>query len=266
MGEKSIIPNALDLAQRIASIIITESYATGFSDPAVKDVLLFGSTIRKEPAHDIDLLVIHDHSPLDEFGYATVYSEEAGRIVPDQNATGLEAGFKAEDILSCLGSKSVMDIFEAGMDIRNNMNKQVRDMQTVSGDLPGGYKYTGTLDLPYVGEIVFSKPVTYDEICSRVDAAIKETINNPSVFLRVRSLMTEQRLALNEVLDIHTMNVGLLDPEGMAEERKIVISQCTDPTLWHTVLTTGKLYNPDSNSFDLAVDKKYVGASKLFPS
>src|SRR3989344_5061624 len=262
MKKKPITPNALDLAQRIASIIINKSYVCRFSGSAVKDVFLFGSTLRKEPAHDIDLLVIHNHSSLDKFGYATVYSEEAGRIVPDKNAKGLEACFKAEDILYSFGSKSVMDIFEAGMDIRRILNKQVMDMQTVSGDLPGGYKYTGTLDLPYVGEIEFNTPVTYDEICSRVDAVIKETINNPSVFGRVRSLMTEQRLALNEVLDIHAMNVGLLDPEGMAEERKIVISQCTDPTFWNTVLTTGRLYDVDAGKFTIPFDQKYPGASK----
>ena len=77
--------------------------------------------------------------------------------------------------------------------------------------------------------------------------------------------MTEQRLALNEVLDIHAMNVGLLDPEGMAEERKIVISQCTDPTFWNTVLTTGRLYDVDAGKFTIPVDQKYPGASKLFP-
>ncbi|NQV91219.1 hypothetical protein HQ489_01985 [Candidatus Woesearchaeota archaeon] len=67
-------------------------------------------------------------------------------------------------------------------------------------------------------------------------------------------------------LDLHMMNKNLfLSIDGhYANERDAVIKQCRDGTFWHSVLSEGKLYNPENKIFDIHVNDKYPRAVELF--
>jgi hypothetical protein len=83
---------------------------------------------------------------------------------------------------------------------------------------------------------------------------------------------------VDSIFDVHVMHTGLLlahiDPpdvpgsgymdEYMKQQRAEAIKHCRDPTFWHTVLSEGRLYNPETHDFSLKVDDKYPGASDLF--
>ena len=107
--------------------------------------------------------------------------------------------------------------------------------------------------------------LTFKTVLDTIGEAVDEKLRSRMVSTKVKALMEEHGLNLDEVLDLHVMNVGLLSAGEMQDERDIVVAQCTDPTFWNTVLTTGRLYNRDSGKFEIPVDQKYEGASQLFP-
>lgn len=266
MNKTQIIPHALELAENIAEIILKDSYRTKmFGEPnellaesSIKDILLFGSTLRGEPAHDIDMLVIHQNGRLNEFGFATVYDNNTAQLVPHPTANIQEAFYHPESILKAMGGEGIGDIFDMEWEVRDAKQRQITEMRVLENH------YLGTLQLPYIGEIKFVKPVPLNTLMDAVDQAINEKLRSKMIATKVKALMEKQKLDVNEVLDLHVMNAGLLLGE-MPEEREIIVAQCKDPTFWNTVLSTGALYNPSSKKFELPVDSKYNNASNLFP-
>ena len=83
MTDKPIIPNAMQIAEQVAGIMFEFSYrSTPWSGMPVEhqlpteqieDILLFGSTMKGEPAHDIDMLIIHNLLELSTYGVITKY-------------------------------------------------------------------------------------------------------------------------------------------------------------------------------------------------
>ena len=261
MTEKPIIENARDVAEKVATIILKDSYRNGRDESGVgvRDVLLFGSALRGEPAHDIDMLAIHNLYPLNELGFATIYDEHTGRMVPHPTANIQKGFYRPSGILKSMGGEGIYDLLEMEFKIEDVGRMQISKMRVL------GDQYVGTLDLPYVGEIKFAKPVPFKAVLDTVSRAVDEKLRSRMVSTKVKALMKEHGLNLDEVLDLHAMNVRLLSAGEMKDERKIVVAQCVDPKFWNTVLTTGRLYNRDSGKFEIPVDQKYEGASQLFP-
>jgi len=266
MSKTRIIPHALELAENIAEIILKDSYRTKiFGDPnellaesPIKDVLLFGSTQRGEPAHDIDMLVIHRYYQLDTFGFATVYDNNTAQLVPHPTANIQESFYQPMGILESMGGEGINDLFDMEWEIRDAERRQTTEMRVLENH------YLGTLKLPYIGEIKFVKPVPLNTLIDTIDQAINEKLRSKMVATKVKALMEKQKLDVNEILDLHVMNQRLLLGE-MTEEREIIVAQCKDPTFWNTVLSTGALYNLKSKKFDLPFDYQYNNASNLFP-
>ncbi len=260
MAEKQVIPNARDLAEKIAGIILRESYNPEHRESEVKDMLLFGSALGRGPAHDIDMLVIHDNYLLDTFGFATIYDEHTGRLIPHPTANIQERCYKPEGILKKMGGQGVYDFNRMEEDIDFAQVRQIPKLRVLKD------MYLGELDLPHIGRISFVKPVPYETVLDTLKRAVDEKLRSKMISTKVKALMEEQKLDLNEVLDLHTINVGLLSAEKMQTQRDIIIAQCKDPTYWNTVLTTGRLYNKNSWKFEIPVDRKYKDINGLFPN
>ena len=112
MEERPVIQNARLIAERVAYHIFNHSFSDSYLDRGVRDVLLFGSTLRENP-HDIDMLVIHTLHGLESFGMITRYDEKSGRMVVDDEVKIEEGRYNAEAILETLGSPSFEDFYEA---------------------------------------------------------------------------------------------------------------------------------------------------------
>ena len=260
MTQKQVIPNALDLAEKVAETILRDSYKDGRDESIVKDVLLFGSTLLSGEAHDIDMLAIHNSYPLNEFVFATIYDEKIGRTIPHPTANIQEGFYRPTRILKAMGGEGIYNLLEMRFEIEAVERRQMSEMRVL------GDHYLGTLDLPYVGEIKFLKPVPYETVFDAVKSAINEKLVNKMVVTKVKALMEECELDVDKALDLHVMSRDLLSAKEMQNEREIVIAQCKNPTFWNTILTTGRLYNLDSGKFEIPLYQKYKGGSQLFPN
>jgi hypothetical protein len=107
-----------------------------------------------------------------------------------------------------------------------------------------------------------------------------------SVLARVEALVSPKNV--NEIYDFNALNAGLLvnsnaviakgDPmDGSAcdpwslfattsDVRKRAIDCCKETNFWHTILSQGKIYDPNSNDFSIQVRELYPDALGLFPS
>jgi predicted nucleotidyltransferase len=264
MAEKQIIPNAYDLAVKVAETILNKSYHGVFnSQPSINDVLLFGSTMREEPAHDLDLLVLHKFHPLASYGVVTKYDEKTHSLIvnPDGN---IQKGAPSESILHSMGGKDIYDLFDLEEEIDSIFHRNLASIRGTINSIEEK-NYHGKLDLEF-GSIEFPEPVSFMEVLDARTKFIEEEIRSKTVLYKVKALVQERGLDLGTVLDLHAMDVDLLYTQKMQDEREMAIQQCTDPTFWNTVLTTGKLYNSESGKFDIPVDQKYEGATSLFPN
>ncbi|NQV91220.1 nucleotidyltransferase domain-containing protein [Candidatus Woesearchaeota archaeon] len=100
------LPHAQGYASDIARIIVDHSYK-GSLNSFDYDVLLFGSVVRGEKAHDIDMLIIHNNRDLNEYGMATTYAGSRKGMIPDPNpSVAIEEGqFSPQELLKALSSK-----------------------------------------------------------------------------------------------------------------------------------------------------------------
>ncbi len=126
-------------------------------------------------------------------------------------------------------------------------------------------KHRGLLKIslqPYVNVRVTGSNV--GEVSKKAEAVLIKTISRRMVINRVERVFNRLGLNLNETLDLHVMNRGLLVPGQYDEERAIAIQQCRDPSFWHTVLEAGRLYDRKSKEFSIPVSVKYPDALGLF--
>lgn len=262
MAERAYIPNSLDLAQQVAGIIVRDSYKAGGVQSCIQDVLLFGSTLNNKPAHDIDLLVIHQHAPLNQFGFATLYNEHTAELVPHPTANLIEKFYRPEAILESLGGAGIYDFSGIIEKIDAAAHEQLRESTSITR-VPGD-QYLGKLELPYIGEIEWVKPVPFQTVLDSIKRAVDEKLRSKMVSTKMNALMNEHELDMDSVLDLHVMDARLLFGE-LPDERKIIVAQCQDPTFWNTVLTTGRLYSCDSGKFEIPLEQRYPSASQVFP-
>ena len=78
---------------------------------------------------------------------------------------------------------------------------------------------------------------------------------------KVAELYKQRGLDLDATLDLHVMHYSVFEDYAL---RNLVIKQSRDPTFWHSVLTSGRLYNAETGKFDTAFEEKYHGKSELF--
>jgi len=82
---------------------------------------------------------------------------------------------------------------------------------------------------------------------------------------------------MRQLFDVHVLHIGLLGYENnnagqivrynrdiWESTRREAIASCRDSTFWHTVLTTGRLYDTKTRDFTLPVSTRYQGAIELF--
>jgi len=77
----------------------------------------------------------------------------------------------------------------------------------------------------------------------------------------------------NSLFDVHVLSTNLLEKnvEDFYErhrngQREDAMRCCRDPTFWHTILSTGKIYDPKKYDFTINVSDKYPNAIELFNS
>ncbi|MBI4439605.1 hypothetical protein HY638_01380 [Candidatus Woesearchaeota archaeon] len=259
MEERPVIQNARGIAQQVAYYIFNSSWFDRVRGEEVKDVLLFGSTLRDNP-HDIDMLIIHTLPVLDGFGKITKYDEKTGRMVADDEVKIEDERYNAEAILEAMGSPLFEDFYEERESIERSVKKA--SWETKKWPIKGEFIVDG------VGKVkVRAKdPMEfYTTIMTEAD----KTLRRNMVAGKVGWYLGYCGLAINDrTLDLQVMNQDLLVPEKGQEDREIAIKQCRDPLFWHTVLTTGRLYDRHAGEFSpkftIPVEAKYPHAAELF--
>lgn len=254
MPERRIVDNALGLAEDVAQIIFKDSYRN--SGYGIQDLLLFGSALNGK-AHDVDMLVIHNLSALGEYGIITKYDEQTGHVFPDPEANIEDRRYVASAILESMGSSEFPNFSRVYEEITRALREKV------SGLRKGGV-YSGTLGLPYVGEVTIDETTEFRTVLDRMDEAVDRELKQKMVVERVKRLFKDRSLDVDTVLDLHVMHRELLSQNGADKQRALVIQQCRDQTFWHTVLTTGKLYGGESGKFTVPFEQRYVTAADLF--
>jgi hypothetical protein len=90
----------------------------------------------------------------------------------------------------------------------------------------------------------------------------------------LRAKADEETMRL--LFDVHVLHIGLFGYENNSgrivrstydlhtSARCEAIASCRDPTFWHTVLTTGRLYDRVTHDFTQPVSEKYPGTIGLF--
>lgn len=273
MSEKTAVKYSKDIAQEVAKIILEHSYRIEDSrfpifNQSVKDVLLFGSALEKE-GHDVDLLAIHNLSCLKKYGVITKYDDKESCVVPDLNPekTFEDGVYRASSILDSIGGKTFNDeSFTVIFTLKELFRERILpNLEEIS---PAGTVYRGKkIEIPYVGKIEFKDAETKYKAMDQFDRIVKDRIEEMRVIKKIEDLFKScgfETREINSILDLQIMHQDLLFPDKMQEERELAIKQCRDPTFWYTVLSFGRLYNPDSGKFEAPITDKYPHALELF--
>lgn len=239
-----------EIARDVAAIILRKSW----KEVQVDGVFLYGSTLHSSKPRDIDMVIFHSGERLAEF-ITPRYAEEGTKLLYDVPAGHPEnRRITSFDLLTLLG---------------------------YSKD-----DYPKELAVRFIGERI-----------ARLDAGSlsEETIQKE--MNRPWRRCSEQEVAayadmygIDNVFDVHVLHTGLFgdtrfldrrfastdDDETTkqsvrnyylkqyATKRQEAIQSCRDPTFWHRVLSTGKLYNSEEHDFTLSIEQKYPDALKLF--
>ena len=281
MANKPIIPNAMNIAEEVAKIMFEFSYRSTqfegipveYQAPAeqIDDVLLFGSTVRGEPAHDIDMLIIHNLSELFTYGIITKYDEHKGEAVPDLDAKIEDKRYQAISILDSMGSPRFADYqdedFELG-DALLNSTRKLRD--TFDPDYYEGEVRTIELAEGLNIEMTISREFVREDY-DRAHEAIRNYLSQDMVRTKIKEMFDRLGMEINTTLDLHVMSAQLLSPGKtedvktyLKKQRQLAVTQCRDSTFWPSVLESGRLYNRETGKFDTMVSTKYEKAIELF--
>ncbi len=262
MAKERIIPNAMGLAESVAKCIVEDSYQSLiFSDKTVEDVLLFGSTVRGQESHDIDLVIVHHDQRLEEFETTRRYDEKTLRYVVDfeKKMEGTKI-YSPQRILEELGYRGGLfseESFLIHQDCINLLRYASR-----------GEHYSGTYELGRSDLLIKIMAEDYEgfarELHTKEDELISH-IKQQMVVYKVKEMFTSRGLKVQEDLDVLVLGEKLLHAGVETDVRRnILIEICRDPTFWQTVLSEGRLYNFGTGKFDVAVGEKYPEALELF--
>mgnify|MGYP004001083087 FL=1 len=260
MGSGQIIENPLEIAGDVARVILEESYRKG-----VKDVLLFGSAIRGEEPKDLDLLALHNLYELNKFGMFTKYNEKTHRVEPDLDKNIEDQRFMAMHILEAMGSKNIDDPRDVKQFLYDHFHSNKFDLGLIRSDnvFSGNVQFRCSQYGLGLIDVEIKSGSAYSEVLEKVFDEVDKAVAKDLVLTKVAALMEARGLGLEENLDLHAMNNGLLVPKGV-RDRTLAIKQCRDPTFWHSILSEGRLYNLDSGKFEVPVGDKYPQALDLF--
>lgn len=252
---------AMNIATKVAREI-TESSYKGIID----NVILFGSTLRKCLANDVDLLLVYsgpEDSKLAEYGMATTYDEDTSQDIIDYSSPVPHKNSNAEKILAALGSKKFYDTQTAIEGFKSSASNFWTESRVAKN---GRTKFYNTLTDK---EMYIDSSWTKEKFSIMITTS-QEDARWTTVLFRVREIMKAFNRSIEDTLNIQLIHSKLLDPHSpkAASMRSSILKKTkddkNDPTFWHEVLTTGKLYNPKTREFDRTVDDEYPGAAEGF--
>ncbi|MBT4539565.1 hypothetical protein HOI26_05190 [Candidatus Woesearchaeota archaeon] len=291
----STVQNKYQIATKVAEIIHQNAYQHG--DRNIKGIMLFGSVARQqEDANDIDLLIIHDISQLNELGTFTKYS--GGRMVPDKNSF-FDNGdnYSASRVLREMGASKIDDFFNFKYELRHWLGRRPDIYDTPrKGDILESFsrylspdrlvvkdnrllfRYGGVEEEVNLEDRTGAEDIRRLLFEQEVDRITKKYEPTQVVSI-VEALMNSYGLDMNNALDLQVMNVSLLEDienPDIEIDRKLAVEQCRDPTFWQTILREGRVYDRTSqdpsipahlkhpNSFNLPITYLFPNALEVF--
>ncbi|MEQ1849786.1 MAG: hypothetical protein ABL890_04310 [Candidatus Peribacteraceae bacterium] len=240
------------IAAKVGTVILNKS--SQFGDYKVHDVALFGSAIgdTRKDIRDIDLLLLHNHQGMGDFGLATTYSAEA--YGPEIDEDKKAEPFEARRILQNLGSLDVTgDLDKLEFEERQPLEDYRRKLTYAHGrmvEMDDGRSFT-TKEL--------------EQAIEQRENEFREkyaSLRQHLVVTRVAAIMENHRFTLDD-LDIQAMHIEMLG-EDCRDERRVAVKQSKDPRFWGDVFSSGLLLNPETGTFDRKIEEKYTGATALF--
>lgn len=222
--------NLRQIAQEAARLCFEYSY----HDAMLRDVLLFGSTLRqnKDP-EDIDLVILHKGWKLEEFDKDPYGEKKDAKPKHDKPIGEDNLRQHSSAIFHQLGYRNIeeFDYFE----FRNTWDEE--------------HGQANREDF----QAAFEK--------AQEDYWVRRSLN--SVDTQIIKLVYPR--SVDDIFDVHVLSTVLFGDERHIEHgRREAMRSCRDPTFWYTVLTEGRLYDSSTKDFTLEVDEKYPGATELF--
>lgn len=269
--DKPIIENAYQLAVEVAEAIQTRCYMAP-NRPIVDEIMLFGSCVRGEPAHDIDLLLIHDSLDLAEMGLISKYDKTKRKMKPIDDMVNLETSkLSSEFVFGRLGSPKIGCFINFEQDLRYEIENAESPRQTWEEFQAGVFprpKKKARINISgrYI-EIDVTGP--YDEVKERIQKVITEE-KSKGVLDRVNKIMKAKDFSIDSVLDIHIMYQSVLktppawDMTDYSEERRLAVIQCKDRTYWQTIFTEGRLFDASKRDFSIPVAERFLQVLEFF--
>ncbi len=286
----------IELAEQVAKTILEYSN----KEHQIEGVLLFGSTLtgqryrpeRKTP-QDVDMVIIHRAGELSEFDW----DEYMQGVDLCDHPVGEEKNNRnsAANILTQLGSLkyTTRDAFyefereqfifdtskevlaEQGLTLEKKFERIVWQYSQQRERIPTvmtivAYKEVKGVDLAPGDEELIKLVTSISDRIKQKEAEIEAGF----VYTKMEKKFPSGLKDFNEILDLHTLDARLLSRElqerdlptkfNPDEERaELCRKKCTDPTFWHSVLSTGRLF--DGEHFTIPVEEKYKGCLELFP-
>lgn len=241
-----VIGNAMEVAEGVAKIILDNSYRD--TDIGIRDVMLFGSTLKRD-GNDIDMLVIHSLPALLCYGEYTVYKD--GQLLENPEAMVEDLRPSPGLVLEKMGSRKIPDLFETRYEMLTSLGRQT-----------GNLERPESAYLPEIGDINIAQ-IGIDRVYEVIEYKIAQ-LESETALARTESFLEGKGLDLEKSLDLQLMYEGLLDPTTNSDKRKYAVSHCRDPTFWPSILESGRLYDPEKGKFSVPVEDKYPGAVALF--
>ncbi|OGI63676.1 hypothetical protein A2642_05175 [Candidatus Nomurabacteria bacterium RIFCSPHIGHO2_01_FULL_39_10] len=222
----------------------------------VHDVLLFGSTMRGEESHDIDLVLIHNQNRLQEYESKLKYGKDGCSVVDFSRKIDEKRLYNPSTILRDLEGRDITTChFEEGLQIQEYFKYVVERADRENS-------FSGTFCLDYIDNPVVFTSKDRAGFQKEVDVLF-EYLMEGKVNTKVRGMFSERGLNVDGDFDLLLLSKETLYSSG-AKRRGVMTDLCRDPTFWYTVLSEGRLYNLATEKFDLEVEQKYPGAVELF--
>jgi hypothetical protein len=210
----------LEVAKDVAEVILKKSW----SKVEIKDVLLFGSTVKgaTNPG-DIDMLILHDGFRLQEFNRDPYHERTDWVKESDTPHRHGNERYGATSILLQCGFK-----------------------------VPGDRQLSFDREMPYRLDSTFHNVVKRAEVFGFHVPDIWPVEDERDLFDDLFDL---------HALSIKLFNTS---NDHYNQIRQEAIKNCRDPTFWHNVLNEGKIYDISRHDFSIGVEDKYPGAIALF--
>lgn len=255
---------------------------------------------RKTP-QDVDMVIIHNGSSLSEFDWDeycenknlcdSPVGEGNNRSSPWNIAYALgskdypnydsifdpENGYERELVYLAVAKQvlrergAVLEDQFDGIVMRESMHYRNKDRPFVISGIAAivAYKEAVNRDINHESE-EFTIVVTAAK--ERIERRMIQ-IDEEMTYKKIGEIIPAE-LHFNRDFDLHTLDARLLSRElqerdlptkfNPDEERaELCRKKCTNPTFWHSVLSTGRLF--DGEHFTIPAEEKYKGCLELFP-